>query len=137
MTGPVSDGDILRQIAAEQAARVVALAKRESRRALYVIVGVAVISVAAIVFLTLKGQGNIAGQIAGYMATTIAAMLAYRKSAENGAAIHKVELNVDGRLSQLLEKTEQAARAEGHAAGKALRAVRGSDTAGGTDAESH
>jgi hypothetical protein len=128
---PITDGDVLRQIAAEQAARVVALAKRESRRSLAVIIGLATISVAAIVLLTTEGQGAIAAQLVGYMAPTIAAMLAYRKSADNGAAIHKVELNVDGRLSQLLAKTDAAARAEGHAAGTAARRTRDTDIPGG------
>lgn len=130
------DADVLRQIANEQAARVLRIAKTEARRALTVIVVLALVSIATIALLSFEGHGELAAQVVGYMAPTIAALLAYRKSSENGAAITKVELNVDGRLSQLLEKTEQAARAEGHAAGTALREVRGSDTPGGSDAGS-
>lgn len=55
--------------------------------------------------------------ILGFLGPTIAALLALAKTIQTGAAVDNLKVQINGRLSQLLEQTERAAKAEGRQEG--------------------
>lgn len=105
-----------------------AKAKKISQATLYAIVGMTLAGMTAVVVLFLMDKTEGASVILTMLTPTITALLAYRKSTENAAAIHEVHLSVNGRLSQLLRKTEHAAKAQGKLEAAETRKFRATDT---------
>lgn len=51
--------------------------------------------------------------ILGFLAPTIVALLSLRQAKQNSASVERIRVSIDGRLTQLLETTKAAAKAEG------------------------
>ena len=90
--------------------------------ALGVVAGVTTLGIASIVIIavTRKGQDNAAlyTAILGFLAPTIVTLLALAQVQQTSSKVDKLEIKVDGRLTKLLEITEQAAQAKGELIGR-------------------
>ena len=88
------------------------------------IVGITVLVVAAIVALTITGSANSTSaivEILGFVAPTMAGLLALVKASETSTKQDSLSVAVNGRLTELLARTAEAQHAagvvQGHAAG--------------------
>lgn len=81
------------------------------------IIALAVIGAGTIVIVSLlrpkEDNTALIASILGFIAPTTAALLALVKSTQAGAAVQELRLDVNHRLSQLLEQTAKAAKSEG------------------------
>jgi len=78
--------------------------------------------IAAIVIITVarpeKDNSTIIVLIPGFATTTLAALFGALKATETKTSVQQLGFAVNGRLSQLLEQTTRAQRAEGHLEGR-------------------
>lgn len=78
---------------------------------------IAAIGSAAIVAIVVlrPGEDNTAliTSVVGFLAPTMAALLAFIKSVQTGAAVQELHLAVNSRLTELLEQTAKASKSEG------------------------
>ena len=111
----------------EETAKKIADAERVSRLSMLGIIILSVVGVTAIVIMFALGKPEGATAVSTMLVPTIAGLLAYRKGAQNNRDIQEVRVSVDGRLSQLLRKTDTTARAEGQIAGAASQRTRRGD----------
>lgn len=91
----------------------------------YEIMAVVILSVAGVIGVVLLFALQVENAIAlsaivlGFLAPTIVSLLSLKQGKQNAAAVQAVKVSVDGRLTQLLAKSQEAARAEGFASGLA------------------
>lgn len=104
-----------------------AAAEHASRLSMLGIIILSVVGVGAISLLFIFNKPDGAAAVSTMLIPTIASLLAYRKGAQNNRDLQEVRVSVDGRLSQLLKKTDSSARAEGHLEAAAQRKVRITD----------
>jgi hypothetical protein len=94
---------------------------------IHAVVSISFLGAGAIVAITLLRPGHdntaLILSVLGFLAPTVAALLALAKSVQNGAVMERLEVKLDGRMTQLLEQVERAAKSEGREEGAAVAAA--------------
>lgn len=86
------------------------------------IAGISTIGIFAIATIAIvrveKDNAALYTSILGFLAPTIVALLVLAQAAQTTNRVEQLEIKVDGRLTKLLEITEQAAQAKGELIGR-------------------